>query len=869
VTTLIPPKLATLLARLRERGPVRRANGEWRTTCPAHDDRGPSLYVALAPSGERLLVHCNAGCDVEDVMADLDMDLGDLYLDDDSTVAVGDDFEAVDGEPPAGPGPEPADPGLPGQPGDGVPLPPADTERCHEVYTALLALLTLSDRHRGDLRRRGLGDGDIDRLGYRGLEKFAVNQAVGQLKGRFDEDQLLRVPGFLRRKGKVRFSDAEGLVVPVRDLDGRVIALKVRLDAADGGPKYVWASGGAGGASCGSPPHVPLGTPARATTVRLTEGELKADVAFVLSGLPTLGAPGVAGWRACLPLLEAMGAAVVLVAFDADARTKPGVARDLAACLAGLARAGFEARAEVWDPADGKGVDDLLAVGKHAEVVAADKALAKSAGAAAAGPAGDGGDVRPLPHPDDVVAPFPVDVLPDPVARFVTEEARAIQCPADFLGVATLVVAAAAVGGSRRLRIRPGYEEGPRIYAAIVAPPGSAKSPALRAACGPVYARQKMLRELYREAKGQYEEDVAGYDAARRKGDDPPEKPVKPAMDHAFVSDVTTERLAAILEESPRGVLQVRDELTAWVLAMDQYRGGKGADRPFYLSAWSGEPVKVDRKQNQGEPLVVTDPYLSVLGCIPPARLGALDAGNDGEDGFVHRLLFAFPDPPTRRCWSWEGVGHESTQAWHGVVARLYELPMGRDEFDRPTALVVDLAADARPVWQDWYDGHAREAEAAGFPEVLVGPWSKLVAYAARLALVVHLLRQACGEAVGDDVDAESLGRAVRLVDYFQSHARAVYARLRRSRTTSRVVRAVAWIRGRGGEVRTSHLTKNEVAGVEDKRDAEALLKELEDRGYGRCDTRTAGNRAKVLWFVLHPDGSGTGRDRSGGLPDR
>src|SRR5262249_8741377 len=158
------------------------------------------------------------------------------------------------------------------------------------------------------------------------------------------------------------------------------------------------------------------------------------------------------------------------------------------------------------------------------------------------------------PQPAGAVAPFPVDVLPDPVARFVTEAARAIQCPVDFLGVAALAVAASAIGGSRRLRVRPGYEEGPRLYVAAVAPPGSATSPALRTACVPVVARQKRLHELYREARAQYEKDLAGYEAARKKGgDDPPEKPVKPVMAHTFVSDVTTERLAPILDTNPRG----------------------------------------------------------------------------------------------------------------------------------------------------------------------------------------------------------------------------------------------------------------------------------------------------------------------------
>jgi hypothetical protein len=118
-------------------------------------------------------------------------------------------------------------------------------------------------------------------------------------------------------------------------------------------------------------------------------------------------------------------------------------------------------------------------------------------------------------------------------------------------------------------------------------------------------------------------------------------------------------------------------------------------------------------------------------------------------------------------------------KAWYEAVARLYALPMRQDPFDQPAAVVVELAADARPLWEAWYNDHAREVEGADFPEVLSGPWSKLIAYAARLALVVHLLRQACGEAAGDDVDADSLGTALRLVAYFQSHARAVYARLR------------------------------------------------------------------------------------------
>src|SRR6202042_2118876 len=121
------------------------------------------------------------------------------------------------------------------------------------------------------------------------------------------------------------------------------------------------------------------------------------------------------------------------------------------------------------------------------------------------------------------------------------------------------------------------------------------------------------------------------------------------------------------------------------------------------------------------------------------------------------------------------------------------------------------------------------ETEAPDFPDSLVGPWSKLVAYAVRLALIVHLLRTACGEPLPDEVDAGSLERAFRLVAYFKSHARAVYDLLQRpGKEHGRMQKALAWIRTHDRtEFNPSHLARNQVAGIRRKSEAEALMKEL------------------------------------------
>lgn len=48
-----------------------------RAQCPAHDDNNPSLSITATEG--RVLMHCHAGCNTEDVLAALDKTLHDLY----------------------------------------------------------------------------------------------------------------------------------------------------------------------------------------------------------------------------------------------------------------------------------------------------------------------------------------------------------------------------------------------------------------------------------------------------------------------------------------------------------------------------------------------------------------------------------------------------------------------------------------------------------------------------------------------------------------------------------------------------------------------------------------------------------------------
>jgi len=93
-----------------------------------------------------------------------------------------------------------------------------------------------------------------------------------------------------------------------------------------------------GGAGPSSPTHFPLfgGTH---DVARVTEGELKVDVATVLSGTLTVGLPGDTNYRTAVSLLRELEVSTVLLSIDADARKTRPVAR----ALDGMAHAFSEA----------------------------------------------------------------------------------------------------------------------------------------------------------------------------------------------------------------------------------------------------------------------------------------------------------------------------------------------------------------------------------------------------------------------------------------------------------------------------------------------------------------------------------------------
>jgi hypothetical protein len=416
---------------------------------------------------------------------------------------------------------------------------------------------------------------------------------------------------------------------------------------------------------------------------------------------------------------------------------------------------------------------------------------------------------QPLAFKLPPVVEFPLDVFPEPVRRLVLQVARAINCPLDFPALTALVVAGAAIGRSVSLKLKAGYFASASMYAACVGQPGDGKSPAVGHVTSPMFRIDEAHFERWNSERDAFEDHLARYEEATRtsrkgrpsrdRADDEagdagiarsdssmpcgPGKPTPPILRRNVIGDSTTEAMDALMGQNPRGLLQVLDEASTLTSSMNQYRGGKGSDRQWYMSTWSGQARIVDRKGNADlVPIRVPYPFLSLVGGMVPDMIGSFCDEQGRHDGFLDRILFAYPDQVPKVGWREDGVADDVAADWSEIVSRLQARPLIVED-TRTRAHVVRFTPDGKRAWSEMIDAHSAEQRSADFPQSLSGPWAKLEQYVGRISLILHMLWHAADptsdETSVPDVTTQTVRAADRLLAYFKSHTRRVHEAMR------------------------------------------------------------------------------------------
>lgn len=240
----------------------------------------------------------------------------------------------------------------------------APVEVLDRVYRLLLQHFPLSREHQEQLLRRGLPE-EKHRL-YATLPAEGGRDAVRAVVEVVDPSG---VPGFCLGDRGWYLSGPAGLMIPVRNFEGRVWGVQIRVDDPGEGGKYRWLSSRKGkGARAKARYHVAAAGDMR--RVWITEGPLKADIAAHFLEETVVAVPGVNTWvsTGLVSALEMHGVENVIIAYDADARANAHVAKASLALGRELLQAGIKVRYAWWSP-QWKGIDDLLNAGEYPEIV--------------------------------------------------------------------------------------------------------------------------------------------------------------------------------------------------------------------------------------------------------------------------------------------------------------------------------------------------------------------------------------------------------------------------------------------------------------------------------------------------------------------
>ena len=459
------------------------------------------------------------------------------------------------------------------------------------------------------------------------------------------------------------------------------------------------------------------------------------------------------------------------------------------------------------------------------------------------------GSERPEPQMEPF-RPFPVDALPVSIARFVRSVAGATGTDPSWAALAALAVIAGCVGNRAAVILKKGWVEPAILWAALVGKSGSVKSVVLRLVTRPLVESFKMERDAFEEQRREYATNLERHQVVmlkwkseQKKGPptDPPVEPEKPREKRILASDVTIEKLAALLGENPLGLLVVRDELAGLINSFNRYAGGKGSDLQSWLSMNDAGPLLVDRKSDGST--FVERASVSLLGTIQPFTLEHVFGLVEREAGLLARVLLAYP-PDRPALWTESELPDDVVADWSELLAALLALAPARDDAGRPSPRFIGMAGDAKKMFISWHDRHAREvADLAD--DHLRAHWSKLKGACARIALLFSCTEAAGGKNVSA-VSLDSIQRAIDVTEWLKSESARIYAGLGKPEGDRDRRRLVEWIEGRGGTVTVRDLTHGLWAFRGDVPAARAALDVLVKSGVGRwvCPpSRTGGGR--------------------------
>ncbi|VEJ46057.1 YfjI family protein [Bartonella vinsonii] len=403
------------------------------------------------------------------------------------------------------------------------------------------------------------------------------------------------------------------------------------------------------------------------------------------------------------------------------------------------------------------------------------------------------GELKPISSALLPVVPFQATQVPTALGNYIYDIADRQQSPVDFVAVSALCGLAALIGNG--IRIAPKQHSNdwkivPNLWGAIIGNPSALKTPAMQAALTPIAHLQK---EWYQEWKKQkkrakieeileelnQKEKKKQASKALKKGDSEAARALlsetlskdnqqDDCISRFIVNDTTVEKLGELLNENPRGLLMIRDELSGFLTNME--RKEYQTDRAFYLEAFNGDGYFFYDRIGRGT-IYISNATLSIIGTIQPTRIlhfirHALYG--KGDDGFLQRFqMIVWPDENQEWKWKDRPPLKDAYKDYEEVFRSFRDKPLGSSEHP----IVMRFSPDAQELFREWWEKLHREIRRNDLSEPLQAYLLKMPKTIPTLALIFELV-----EGGRFEITLPSLKTALRWENYLLSHVKRLYA---------------------------------------------------------------------------------------------
>ena len=392
----------------------------------------------------------------------------------------------------------------------------------------------------------------------------------------------------------------------------------------------------------------------------------------------------------------------------------------------------------------------------------------------------------PLPDLPSVKA-LPQDSTPTAVMNFVSDTADRICCPTDFVAVASIVALSAVIGRKRTIRgkLFDNWVVTPNMWGMLIGPPSSMKSPALKAALGPLDDIEVQLAASYNDAVNGHEIEkrlqkmqeadqersvksalkAKGVDAARALlADFQPKNIAVPVRQRMVVNDATIEKLQELIADNQNGLLVVRDELGGLISRLESEEYAE--QRSFLLVSHHGQSRFVIDRIGRGT-IVIPHVCVSILGGVQPSRVDRIVKGaisGKSDDGLLQRFqLVVWPDKQSDWQWKDREACEEAHKAYSLLFGKLYEM----EHVNEP----LQLSEAAYEKFKAWHIAMRSDIDSGNSAPAIAAHLLK----APELVLSLALIFQLCVDVASQLVEESAMVMAVEWSDYLKSHAQRLY----------------------------------------------------------------------------------------------